>query len=107
MSDNAWCPTCGKFMMYPDSHRCPPKFIVWDPEDGEMAEVGHEVRAADHESAAEEWADQTDCERSYCILNGNDVVVHVVLLGEPAETAKRFRVSGESVPQYHAEEEPA
>lgn len=103
---SGFCPVCGKFMVWPESHRCPPKFIVWDPNDGIMDDAGTEVRGRDHADAAEEWADANDCDRSYSIVGGNEVVVCVVPAAAPTDPVKRFRITGEYIAHYNAEEEP-
>jgi len=95
----AWCNICNDFMLYPDTHKCPPIFEVcqheYDPD------YWMKIRARDEAMAAEKWAEQDDCESSeYQIVRGTDTEVWVRKWGE--SEIKRFMVSGESVPEYTA-----
>ena len=96
------CRTCGQWMMFPDTHRCPPLFHVIDPHgygDADPWEYAAPIYARDAEAAAEKWADQHDCEGDYTIIRGSPATVHV----RDAEGAvTRWIVSGESVPEYTA-----
>lgn len=66
----------------------------------------HEFYASDPEHAVEKFADAYDRDGDYTIVqagSGGEFVILVRKLAEP-ETVMRFRVYGESVPQYHAEQ---
>ena len=96
------CPKCDEYIYESSilSHKCHPIFLVWESENDETD--AREVRAFDEESAAEKWAEEDDCNSAeYDIISGNDVEVTVKA---PDGTIKKFKVSGESVPQYHADE---
>lgn len=100
----AFCKVCGHFMMFPDSHRCPPMWECWSEDYGETRErSAQKVRASDAEEAAEKYAEQSDEGGDYTIIKGSPVDVCVVPLGAPAGTKpSRFHVEGESVPEYTA-----
>lgn len=101
MSDGR-CTTCGKWRGY--SHRCPPAFLVWNAEEGLTEEDATVIYAYDAELAAEEWAEEDDANSAdYCILKGSEPTVFVKEQGSEAPP-KKFRVTGEAVPQYHATE---
>lgn len=77
-------------------------WLVW--RDDETEEEAREVYAFDAEEAAEDFAEVTDAEDSdYTIMNnGGGTVLCVrsaLVTNAPVE---RFRVFGESVPQYNA-----
>jgi len=93
-----WCETCGNFMLFPNSHKCPPIFMVNEPE---YDEEWYKIRARSFESAAEKWADKTDAEGDYSIISGNET--EVIVRNEAGEI-KKFKVFGESVPEYTATE---
>lgn len=96
------CPTCQKWVYGDERHRCQPKFIVWCKDRGEdSVEDGSAYFAFDAECAAEEWAEDFDA-GDFTIIGGNSEVVSVqnVQTGE----VSRYRVSGETVAQYSAEE---
>lgn len=76
-------------------------FLVWS--DDETDDDAREVRAADAEEAAEDYAEWDDMNSAeYTILKGSEVTVNVCPKGG-GETV-RFVVSGEAVPQYTARE---
>lgn len=63
-----------------------------------------EVRASDAEEAAEKAAEEDDSNSTeYSVLKGNGDYVAWVKAAADAQP-KRFKVMGETVPQYHAEE---
>lgn len=101
MSDS-WCKTCGDFMLNPKTHVCDPAFLVWYPEYGQTEEDGaRKVYAADHEQAAERWAERNDADTcDYAIVGGSEVVLHVKKAGE--DEVKKFTVTGRSEPVYDA-----
>ena len=101
MSDNPWCRVCNGYLY--ENHRCPLKYRVWNPENGDE-EDGALLYAQDHEEAAEKWAELEDQYGDYCIVGGSEVTVKVRLGGE--QDIQEFCVTGESVPMYHAERVP-
>lgn len=96
-----WCPVCGDFSPSVH-HRCPPKWSV-QPEDGDSP---HVVFADDAEEAAEKWAAWEDHHSAeYSIVGGRDEPTVAVTPIDGGET-KRFKLSGEAVPHYHAKALP-
>jgi len=97
-----YCSECGAFRLFPERHQCAPAFFVWcDRHHGEHDE-GDRVHAFDAQSAAEEWADQTDSDGDYVILSGSPAAVRVTAV-EGGEQ-QWFEVTGESCPRYTAHE---
>ena len=90
------CKTCGQYD-WTKSHRCPPVWLVWTEDSGE--DYAYKIYAVDAQSAAEKWADQTDCVGDYTIVSGEDETVTVKVLDD---TVLKFNVSGQAVPEYHA-----
>lgn len=102
MGESSWCKTCGRFMLYPDTHRCPPLFDArWEECDDDEWE---QFREYDHDKVAERYAERRDADGDYNIVSGSDIIVLVRKHGE--DDIKRFNVSGHSVPEYTATEEP-
>jgi len=95
-----WCKKCGKFAIWPESHKCPPLWELNEPEYDE--DHWEQIYAIDEETAAEEWADKTDAEGDYSIVDGSPAIVLIRKYGE-TET-KKFEVTGETVPEYRANE---
>ena len=96
------CKTSGAWMMFPNSHRCPPAYDVIDEDGGygdDAWQWACKIFARDPESAAEKWADQHDCEGDYTIIRGTEAVVSV---RDEQGNVTRWIVSGESVPEYTA-----
>lgn len=96
------CTTCGNWMMFPKSHRCPPAFQVlcadekWDDDEWAWASTYY---AHDAEAAAEKFAEDYDSNGDYTCVSGNDLTVDV----RNAEgVVTRWTVHGESVPSYSA-----
>ena len=87
-------------------HRCNPVWLVAIVEGEEQPadDDYSEVRASDEEEAAEKAAEEDDSDSAeYGILKGWSDYVAWVKAAADAKP-KRFRVTGEAVPQYHAEE---
>lgn len=58
MSDHK-CPNCKRFMLFPNSHTCPPAWLVkqeWDSDPFEALSRHHKVYADTAEEAAEKFA---------------------------------------------------
>jgi hypothetical protein len=98
----SWCKTCGDYMLFPDSHKCPPIWECWCPDEGETRDDPRMIRASDAEAAAEKWAEEDDRYGDYTIIGGNDATVCVAKPDN--DEVRTFVVTGESVPEYHAEE---
>lgn len=65
------------------------------------------MRAADAEEAAEKAAEEDDSNSAeYSILKHYDAQYVAWVKAAAGEKPKRFKVTGEAVPQYHAEEIP-
>jgi hypothetical protein len=84
-----------------DHHKCPPLFTVWDPENGDEGDW-KPVYATDHEDAAETFVEAQDCADSDYFVAGRDQPMTVFVRGEGDVVPRKFVVSGEMVPQYHA-----
>jgi len=98
-----WCTKCGAFIFLEDAHRCDPQWCVWNPEHDPGHEHARPIHALNAEFAAEKWAEQEDGGGDYTIVSGSPEVVHVKPWGEDGPV-QRFRVSGEMVAQYSADE---
>ena len=73
---------------------------ITNAQDGSSYEEAGRVRATDHASAAEVWAQQDDADSvDYTIVKGEPARVRVT---DEDGCAKEFVVSGEAVPVYHA-----
>lgn len=95
------CPECGHF--HNIKYGCDrPPWEIWCEEEGETREDASIYRDADAESAAIQWAEESD-NGDYSIVNGlNEPIVCVAKKGD--EKIYRFRVSGEAVAQYMTHE---
>lgn len=94
------CKTCGgityngkNYLGHP--HICPPKWLVWYPEEGR--EFAYTVFAHDAEDAAMKWAVQTESDREYWL----EEMVCVALASESEH--KVVRVLGEHEITWRAE----
>lgn len=101
MSD--WCKTCGEYMIWPDSHRCPP---AWEIKHEEW--LGDElktVHAHDAQAAGEKYARVTDSYGDYTIVGGSEEEVKIRKAATPTEEPgpwETYILSGEPVPEYRA-----
>ena len=93
------CPTCGEFSY--TYHKCSLVWSVYSPDRGEDESDAVLVRALDAEDAAEKWAERDDSDGDYTIVGGSSVEVICI---SSAGVQTRWRVSGETVPQYYARE---
>lgn len=99
------CLTC-KEWVFSQYHTCQLLWLVAIVEgDEQPADDDYcEVRAADEEEAAERGAEEDDSNSAeYSVLKGHGDYVAWVKAAADAKP-KRYRVTGEAVPQYHAEE---
>ena len=99
------CLTCGEWI-FSKYHKCDPIWLVAIVEGEEQpADDDYcEVRAADEEEAAEKGAEEDDSNSAeYSVLKGWGAYVAWVKAAADAKP-KRFKITGEAVPQYHAEE---
>lgn len=95
MNLDNYCRECRRFHDVGDHL---PSWRVW--EEGYEHSEGT-VRALDASAAAERWAHDDDVETAeYGIVGGSPVIVVVV---DCEGVSVRFKVSGESVPEYTAE----
>jgi hypothetical protein len=98
----ARCPTC-KEWVFSKFHKCASPWLVAIVEGEEQPRDDDycEVRASDEEEAAEKAAEEDSNSAEYSILQGDYVAwVKAAANAKP----KRFKVTGEAVPQYYAEE---
>ena len=100
MGDSKFCPDC-LWTHAPGAHS--PVFKVQRADDmGSKFPSIEEVRAFDAEEAAERWAKDDDCHSAeYSIVSGSDAEV---VVEDHAGNVTRWKVSGEGVPTYSAEE---
>jgi len=102
-----WCKTCGEFMLFPETHVCPTRWEVCEPEYDPDEWVN--VFASDAKEAVEKWAEEEDCSWDYRIVGGQPAVEIVggqpvvVIVRGPDGSESKFRVSGKMVPEYYAE----
>jgi hypothetical protein len=94
------CDRCGSFCVL-DDHVCPPRYVVWCPDDGSTEDDGKTFRANSPSGAAEQWAEWNDRHSAdYNIVKGCGAVVHV--RSEDGGETSVFTVTGETVPLYSA-----
>lgn len=102
MSDQ--CRICGEWTYLSGRHKCPPRWLVWDPDQGETPADASPVYATDGQAAAEKYQEQSEanaCE--YTCMEGGEVSLHILPDELTAvEDVQVFVVTGESVPQYNA-----
>lgn len=100
MSDYGRCERCGSFGWLP--HGCREFECAFD--DGNPGWIA--LWARDMEIAAEKYAEQTDCEGDYTVIQAGENGNFIVMVREPENdsTIKKFHVYGETVPEYHARE---
>jgi hypothetical protein len=94
------CKTCGAYCVDAALHKCPPVWLVWQPEGGETEDDAHKVRAHTPADAAEKWAADYDNGGDYTIVGGSDETV-CVRRADRGDVL-RYVVRGESVPSYSA-----
>lgn len=100
------CPTCEEWV-FSKYHKCSPVWLVAIVEGEEQpADDDYcEVRASDAEEAAEKGAEEGDCNSAeYSILKHYDGDYVAWVKAADDAKPKRFKVTGEAVPQYYAEE---
>ena len=99
------CPTCAEWTLS-KYHKCNSVWLVAivEGEEQPVDEAYCQVRASDEEEAAKKRAEDRDCwNADYEIMKGWSDYVAWVKAAADAKP-KRFKVTGEAVPQYHAEE---
>ena len=109
------CSTCEEWVWRNGEHVCPPKWLLWVPENGETEADAREVYATSDEAAVEKWAEEDDRNSAeYSIARGTEVTVRLRYADDP-ERAERLHlpteeleasVYGEYEPVYHARVEP-
>ncbi len=94
------CPTCGKFQPT-TAHVCPPKWLVWNADEGETLDDAKTIYAIGADEAVEEWAEDNDHNSAeYGIARGTPALVWV----QTEDGHRRqYKVSGEYEPVYWAE----
>lgn len=82
-------------------------FLVWCPDRGESIGDAVEINECAAEEAAIAWAETDDNDSDqYVIVKGEDEpVVYVLDKATPNAKPQRFRVAGEYIPTYYADEE--
>ncbi len=101
MSIGEYCQECRRY--HPLGKHNPVFMVRCSEHDGEDDfEASQGIRAFDAEEAAERWAEDWDCADSeYPILQGD---IPLVLVHDSEGNVTQWRVSGENVPTYRAEE---
>lgn len=79
-------------------------YIVYCPDDGEELSNGSEIVAFDYEAAAEEWAERRDENGDYYLVSHYGEHMEICVVDPETKVEKIFRVYGESIPTYYAEE---
>lgn len=95
------CHRCGAFMVTVAVHECPPAYTVRTIWRGQPEDDGVEVRAHSGEDAAIRYADRHDSDRHEMGIVRDGLEVEVTA---PDGTTARFKIEGEMVPSYTAEE---
>jgi len=95
------CETCKELMIDPGTHECNPRWTVHEEDNPDSAA---EVYAIDASDAAEQWAARHDDEGDYDICG--EGAEYVVVVEGPNTEIFRFKVTGEMIPSYYAEELP-
>jgi hypothetical protein len=84
------------------------KFMVWSPEHSDEDE-SMTVDAFSADDAAETWAERFDADGDYIIVGGESIICMVKPIGDGhtgrnSHEIKYFRVGGETVNRYSADE---
>jgi hypothetical protein len=97
----SYCKTCGKYMLYPERHTCPPEWEVRDADDCDDSDW-ETVREFDEEDAATKYAE--DCDDN----GGEGPHERTVLVRKPgASEVKRFAITFDYSVDYSARETAA
>lgn len=95
------CESCHCLALDKQLHRCPPKFEARFEDDGGDGDTWAEVYAHDPESAAEEFAAESDRGGDYMVLRGGE---HNVLVRDRDGEITTWVVTAEATPVYTAHE---
>lgn len=100
------CSTCGEWG-FVRSHRCPPRWEVYCPSQGDEPDDARDIFGSSAEEAVEKWAERHDSGGDYTIVGGSEETV-MVRKADSEDPWVAFVVTGETVPEYHAhrKEEP-
>jgi hypothetical protein len=102
------CPTCherytpgvGPPSAYP--HKCPPVWLIWNPDEGQTRDDARPIYARDALAAVEKWAEQDDNDSAeYRIAQGHSATV---IVQAPDGAQSRYKATGEYNPDYYAEQ---
>ena len=99
------CSICGALLWNIVGHHCPPEYWCWvsDPDYDMEKEEGMRIWCyGGPDQAAAEYVERWESEGDYICIGGDTIRVSVVDGGEPTEIYV-FDVTGETMPQYHAE----
>lgn len=94
------CETCGEYKF--TGHRCDPVYDVWSEDEDECDAL--QLRGQSHENAVENWAQRVDCESADYDIVAQRSEPTVFVRDQETGEIRKFRVTGESVPCYHATE---
>ena len=97
------CPTCDEYASL-GTHHCEPMWLVWELEHHEGWEDAARVHSHRARDAAEKYAEESDVNSAdYTIVSGSPATVRVRAAGEGG-SGDLLLVSGESIPQYTAQD---
>lgn len=101
------CSVCREWVFTGGTHKCAPRWDCRFVEGGPIYADGEwePVHAYDDETAAEKFCERYDCEGGeYAVLNAGDRNPPTVEVRDRDGTVKLFRVVGETIPQYRADQ---
>lgn len=95
------CSKCHNYYFETREHVCPPAWLVWNPENGDV-EDARTFYNHDAEGAVQVWAERDDSDSAdYLIVKGNPTIVCVQ--AKDGGPITKYRVTGEMEPHYRAE----
>lgn len=100
------CRICGEWG-WTDTHKCPPRWDIYCPENGDEPDHARSFYAIDAEAAAEKWAERYDEYDEPSIARQDFTPTVCVRRYGTDDVWERWTVSGEYVPQYYAREAEA
>jgi len=107
-TDMPFCEKCKNFTFSLQEHRCPPWWLVWNPEENDTVKDATRVRAYGAEEAAIAWAAARvdEDEANYLIATSQHTpTVCVVRENDKEATPERWSLDGEMRPTYYAHKE--
>lgn len=95
-----WCTKCDTYMLFPNSHKCPPMFIC-EPQDNFYGDgCEREICEINPQYAAQKFCEAWDSEGDYDIIRSGEFRVKVT---DPRNNEVTYwDIVAEAVPQYTA-----